>query len=180
MNNLLKTLKEKNIQLPENVYDVLANCKSIAVFNTTDELADASTGGRENDEFEVKYDVPGKGEYTEAIIHRVKNGISANYTEPYMRRRDPGTMSIADDLPTDKKRFNEKYGTEIGVSVGIAKLNPESLSIKETKEYADRAMYASKQKKHLEEQPIAIYEDGIFEYAKIDNDKIIYTKIEQI
>ena len=112
MNNLLKTLKEKNIQLPENVYDVLANCKSIAVFNTTDELADASTGGRENDEFEVKYDVPGKGEYTEAIIHRVKNGISANYTEPYMRRRDPGTMSIADDLPTDKKRFNEKYDFE--------------------------------------------------------------------
>jgi len=112
MNNLLKTLKEKKIQLPENVYDVLANCKSIAVFNTTDELADASTGGRENDEFEVKYDVPGKGEYTEAIIHRVKNGISANYTEPYMRRRDPGTMSIADDLPTDKKRFNEKYDFE--------------------------------------------------------------------
>ncbi len=112
MNKLLKTLAEKNIQLPENVYDILANCKSIAVFDTTEELADASTNGKENDEFEVKYDVPGIGEYTEAIVHRVKNGISANYTEPYMRRRDPGTMSIADNLPTDKKRFNEKYDFE--------------------------------------------------------------------
>ncbi len=27
-----------------------------------------------------------------------------------MRRRDPGTMVIADDKPTDKKRFNDKYG----------------------------------------------------------------------
>ncbi len=112
MNNFFKILEEKNIQLPENISDILKNCKSLAVFNTTDELADASTNGRENDEFHVKYDVPGTGEYTEAVIHRVKNGISANYTEPYMRRRDPGTMSIADDRPTDKKRFREKYGFE--------------------------------------------------------------------
>jgi len=112
MNNLLKTLEQKNIQLPENVYNVLTNCKSLSVFNTTEELADASTNGKENDEFSVKYDVPGKGEYTEAIVHRVKNGISANYTEAYMRRRDPGTMSIADNQPSNKKRFNEKYGFE--------------------------------------------------------------------
>ena len=112
MNNLLKILEEKNIQLPENIYDVLTNCKSLTVFDTTNELADASTNGKENDEYSVTYDVPGIGEYTEAIVHRVKNGISANYTEAYMRRRDPGTMSIADDQPTDKKRFNEKYGFE--------------------------------------------------------------------
>ena len=112
MNSLFKSLEEKHIHLPKNIYDVLSNCKSLTVFNTTEELADASTNGRENDEFNVKYDVPGVGEYTEAIIHRVKNGISANYTEAYMRRRDPGTMSIADDRPTDKKRFSEKYGFE--------------------------------------------------------------------
>jgi hypothetical protein len=40
------------------------------------------------------------------------NGISANYTEAYMRRRDPDTMVIADDLPTDKQRFSDKYGYE--------------------------------------------------------------------
>lgn len=112
MRSLFENLNKKKIHLPENVNDVLKNCKSLTIFNSTEDLADASTNGREYDEFEVKYDVPGKGEYTEAIIHRVKNGISANYTEAYMRRRDPGTMSIADDQPTDKKRFSEKYGFE--------------------------------------------------------------------
>ncbi len=108
--NLLHVLEEKEILLPENVKRILNECKSFTCFNTTEELADAATNGKDNNEFEVKYDVPGKGEYTEAIIHRVKNGISANYTEPYMRRRDPGTMSIGDDKPTGKKRFTEKYG----------------------------------------------------------------------
>ena len=56
--------------------------------------------------------MPGKGEYTEAIVHRVTNGISANYTEAYMRRRDPNTMAIGDNFPTDKKRFKDKYGYE--------------------------------------------------------------------
>lgn len=110
MNDLLKVLAEKNIQLPPNVSELIKGCKSLKAFSTTDELALASTGGPENNEFFVKYDIPGKGEYTEAVVHRVKNGISANYTEPYMRRRDPGTMSVADDQPTDKVRFKDKYG----------------------------------------------------------------------
>ncbi len=110
MNKLFNSLEEKNIQLPENIKTVLLECKSLSVFNTTQELADAATNGKDNPEFHVKYDIPEKGEYTEAIIHRVKNGISANYTEAYMRRRDPGTMAVADNLPTDKMRFSDKYG----------------------------------------------------------------------
>ncbi|HYX05617.1 MAG TPA: DUF4914 family protein, partial [Bacteroidales bacterium] len=112
MTDLLKILEEKNIRLPENITSVLENCRSLTIYNTTNELADAATNGTENVEFEVKYDVPGKGEYTEAIVQRVKNGISANFTEPYMRRRDPATMAIADNKPTDKKRFKDKYGYE--------------------------------------------------------------------
>lgn len=112
MNDLFNVLKEKNISLPENIASLLKDCKSLTVFNTTEELADAATNGKQNVEFEVKYDVPGKGEYVEAIVQRVKNGISANYTEAYMRRRDPGTMVIADNKPTDKKHFTEKYGYE--------------------------------------------------------------------
>ncbi len=90
----------------------MQSCKKLTVFDTTQDLAIASTNGEENVEFEVKYDVPGKGEFTEAIVHRVRNGISANYTEAYMRRRDPDTMVIADNLPSDKKRFSDKYGYE--------------------------------------------------------------------
>lgn len=78
-------------------------------------MANAATNGKDNVEFEVEYDIPGKGEYLEAVVQRVKNGISANYTEAYMRRRDPGTMVIADDNPTDRKRFNEKYGYEFSI-----------------------------------------------------------------
>ncbi|MDZ7608045.1 MAG: DUF4914 family protein [Cyclobacteriaceae bacterium] len=110
MRNLSTVLNEKHIILPDNISELLTACKSYKVFNTTEELSDAATNGNENMEFEVEYNVPGKGIYTEAIVQRVKNGISANYTEPYMRRRDPGTMVIADNQPTDKKLFFDKYG----------------------------------------------------------------------
>lgn len=110
MSDLFKQLEDKNITLPDSIISILQSCKKLTVFNTTQDLAIASTNGEENVEFEVKYDVPGKGEFTEAIVHRVRNGISANYTEAYMRRRDPDTMVIADDLPSDKKRFSDKYG----------------------------------------------------------------------
>lgn len=112
MKDLTGILEAKKIALPQNVSALLQNSKSISLFNTVEELADAAVGGKNSKSFEVTYDVPGKGAYTEAIVHRVKNGISANYTEAYMRRRDPDTMVIADQLPTDKVRFNEKYDFE--------------------------------------------------------------------
>lgn len=116
--NLISVLEEKNINIPDNVRALIEGCRSFKLFNSTEDLAIAATNGE--DEFTVKYDVPGQGEFTEAIVQRVKNGISANYTEPYMRRRDPGTMAIADDLPTDKARFKDKYGYE------FAKLQDET------------------------------------------------------
>ena len=108
--DFIEILEEKKITIPENIRILLTECKSLTVFNSTNELALAATNGKT--EFEVKYDIPGKGEHTEVIVQRVKNGISANYTESYMRRRDPGTMSIADSLPSDKARFKDKYGYE--------------------------------------------------------------------
>lgn len=108
--SFFEILEEKNLSLPENIASLLNECKSFTVYNTTEQLAEASTNGKDNLEFDVEYDVPGKGKYVEAVVQRVKNGISANYTEPYMRRRDPGTMVIADELPTDKTRFTDKYG----------------------------------------------------------------------
>ncbi len=110
MKSVLNKLKEKDIILSQNMLDVIEGCKSFTFFNSTNDLADASTGGRDKNEYQVSYEIPGKGTFTEATIHRVNNGISVNYTEPYMRRRDPGTMSIADNKPTDKQRFNDKYG----------------------------------------------------------------------
>ena len=112
MKDLYQTLEAKNITLPKNISALLLGCKNLTVFNDTDALAIAACNGAENDQFAVKYDIPGKGEFTEAIVHRLRNGISANYTEAYMRRRDPDTMVIADKLPSDKQRFSDKYGYE--------------------------------------------------------------------
>ena len=109
MEALLKKLENKKISLPDDVLLILGNCKSHQTFDTVRQLAKAAVGG-DNNCYEVKYDIPGKGEFTETIVHKVSNGISANYTEPYMRRRDPECMSIADDLPSDKERFADRFG----------------------------------------------------------------------
>jgi hypothetical protein len=109
MEALLKKLEKKKIRLPDDVLRVLGNCKSHRTFDTIHQLTKAAVGG-DNNRYEVKYDIPGKGEVTETTVHKVSNGISANYTEPYMRRRDPESMSIADDLPSDKERFANRFG----------------------------------------------------------------------
>ena len=41
---------------------------------------------------------------------RCRNGAVVNYMEDYMRRRDPDSMRIADERPTDKPRFADVYG----------------------------------------------------------------------
>ena len=112
MSQLLSKLEKAGIAIPDELLSVLQNCKSYTVFDKVEQLAVAAVGGEGSNSFEVKYDIPGKGEYTEAIVHRVKNGVSANYTDSYMRRRDPDTMAIADDQPTDKDTFKSKFGHE--------------------------------------------------------------------
>ena len=97
---------------PADAAEVLAGCQNLFVANTTTELLDAACGKKESNYFEVTYEVPGKGRVLEATVARVRNGICANYTEAYMRRRDPNCMFIADDEPTDKLRFRDNFKTE--------------------------------------------------------------------
>ena len=59
----------------------------------------------------VAYEVNGEP-YVEARVCSVKNGIAVNYTEAYMRRREPDSMFIGDDLPTDKERFKDRWGQD--------------------------------------------------------------------
>jgi len=74
------------------------------------EMVDLACGGRGSNAFEVAYEVPGIGRKVEAYVARVRNGICANYPEPYMRRRDPDCLVVGDSLPTDKPRFCERFG----------------------------------------------------------------------
>ena len=62
-------------------------------------------------QFEVAYDVPGRGRVVEATVTRCRNGVAVNYTEPYMRRRDPDCMVVADEGPSEKPRFVDRFDT---------------------------------------------------------------------
>ncbi|MDW8343406.1 MAG: DUF4914 family protein [Verrucomicrobiae bacterium] len=84
----------------------------VTVINSATELVELACGGPGSDRFEVAYDVPGRGRVLEAVVVRVRNGVSANYVEPYMRRRDPDCMVIADDQPTEKPTFRQRFGTD--------------------------------------------------------------------
>ncbi|MBX3433015.1 MAG: DUF4914 family protein [Pirellulales bacterium] len=64
--------------------------------------------------YAVGYDVPGQGLVTEARVCRVRNGIAANYVEPYMRRRDPDCMVVGDVAHTDKPTYEERFGQPFG------------------------------------------------------------------
>jgi hypothetical protein len=106
MNDLTK------LKLPPEVMEILSACPRYTIAGSTNELADLACRDVKNGWHEVAYDVPGKGRVVEARVCKVRNGISANYVEPYMRRRDPECMLIADNLPTDKKRFKERFGND--------------------------------------------------------------------
>src|SRR5271157_27627 len=99
------------IILPDDITALLREAKSCMFVGTSEEIYRLSCPEvNENGVFEVGFDVPGKGYVVEATVVRARNGISANFTEPYMRKRDPDCMTMADDLPTDKPRFSDRFG----------------------------------------------------------------------
>lgn len=95
----------RKLKLPQDVYEMLVNSKSCTFPRTREELIRECLGGEENDQYEVAYEVEGRGSVVEAEITRCKNGIVVNYPEDYMRRRDPNCMVIGDEKPTDKPRY---------------------------------------------------------------------------
>jgi hypothetical protein len=100
-----------NATLPEEAERVIREAPSVTFVGSVEELVELAvpeTDGRGY--YHVTYDVPGRGEVEEAYICRVRNGVVANYPEPYMRRRDPECMVIADDKPTNKTRYRERFG----------------------------------------------------------------------
>jgi hypothetical protein len=101
-----------NYPLPEHVLTLLRDAPSVTVPDSLEHLQalavrDAGADGWH----EVAFDVPGRGRVVEAVAARLKNGIVANYPEPYMRRRDPDCMVIGDARPTDKPTFEGRFGS---------------------------------------------------------------------
>lgn len=100
----------KKFNPPPEAMLLLSECANLVGVHSMAELLDLACGGVGQDYFEVKYDVAERGPIVEATVARVRNGLAVNYPEPYMRRRDPDCMVIADDLPTDKPTFKARFG----------------------------------------------------------------------
>lgn len=99
------------IILPETLQNILTPDMDIIVPESRQELLDLAMGSSTRSLYEVAYDVPGMGRVVEATVAKARNGIVVNYMDPYMRRRDPDCLVIADNGDTDKDRFESKYGT---------------------------------------------------------------------
>ena len=98
--------------LSDEVKSIITGSSKVIYPKSRAELVDLAFGSPENDTFEVGYDVPGKGNVVEVKVTRCKNGAAVNYLEDYMRRRDPDSLIIGDDLDTDKPRFKDVYKTD--------------------------------------------------------------------
>jgi hypothetical protein len=98
--------------LPERLQMLTAMAGKITIPEMRNSLLEMAMGSSDTDLFEVAYDVPGIGRHVEATVARCKNGAVVNYTDIYMRRRDPDCMVIADDGETDKERYQERYGQD--------------------------------------------------------------------
>ena len=124
------------LKLPEETYEILKNAPNVIWPSTIEEMIDAACGGKEENQFTVSYNLPDGETTIEAYVARVRNGLSANYPEPYMRRRDPDCMVIGDSSPTDKPRFSERFGYDFNI------IRKETFAWLEKQELAAFCFYA--------------------------------------
>lgn len=95
--------------LPDDVAAALRKSPCVAFVETQADLNELVFGPTHTSRYDVVYPAGGRI-IKEAEVIRCKNGAVVNFMEDYMRRRDPNSMFIGDDLPTDKVRFEDKFG----------------------------------------------------------------------
>jgi hypothetical protein len=144
------------LNLPEELQDLLREARRVSWPRSTAELLDAACGGAHSNYFEVSYGLPNGQRVVEAMVARVRNGIVANYPEPYMRRREPDCMFIADELPTDKPRFLERFGCE------FAQLRRETFEWLKQQELAVFAFHAGQSPLGVDAMAVAPANAGFF------------------
>ncbi len=101
--------------IPDDISEALSKCTWRCYPETKEQLEELCYGPTHSSQFDVSYNIPGKGLFKEAEVVRCKNGPVVNFMEDYMRRRDPDCMRIGDDLPTDKPRFRDVYGYDFSL-----------------------------------------------------------------
>lgn len=98
--------------LTPDLRKILDKSKKIIIPENRNQLIELALGGNGANSYDVTYDITGKGMVTEATVNRCKNGVAVNYTDVYLRRRDPDSMLIGDNAPSDKLRYKDKFGVE--------------------------------------------------------------------
>jgi len=98
--------KMKKFKFMKETEEILSNCRSVIIPEKRSELIDLTFSGV--DTLHVEYEV-NKKPYLEAVVTKCKNGAVINFTDPYMRRRDPDCIIIGDSNYTDKPKFSETY-----------------------------------------------------------------------
>lgn len=98
------------LRLPGEIQSILKQAKSVHFPRNREEVFANAINGEENGICEISYEIPEIGKVVEATVTRCRNGLSINYTDPLMRRRDPDCMLIGDALPTDKCSYDDRFG----------------------------------------------------------------------
>ncbi len=104
----IEKLNQK-MTLPNEVQELLLRAKSVSIASKVEELDAMACGENNSSSHTVSYELPDGTLFDEVDVMRVKNGVSANYRESYMRRRDPDCMLISDEKASDKARFKDRY-----------------------------------------------------------------------
>lgn len=99
------------LNLPKYVLEILEESRGIIIPKTREELITLAMGNAQNEVFHVEYDVEGMGTVLEATVTKCKNGTVVNYTDDYMRRRDPDCLLVADEKDTDKPKYEDVYNS---------------------------------------------------------------------
>ena len=100
----------ESLSLTPEMENILRNAPDVTLPETREDILAMALGGQPKGVYEVAYEVEGLGRFKEATVAKCSNGLAVNYPEPYMRRRDPDCLVVADDLPTDKPKYEDLYG----------------------------------------------------------------------
>lgn len=99
----------EKFSFPEELNTIVSKSPNVILPETKETLYELIFGNEHTSKTEVSYLVNGET-VKEAEVVRCRNGAVVNFMEDYMRRRDPDSMRISDELPTDKPQFKDVYG----------------------------------------------------------------------
>jgi hypothetical protein len=136
------------MDLPEHVREVLGAAPLVQTPEKRTQLLDWALGrptgttdwrlGNRDDHgvYEAIFKAKGFGRVVEAVVTKARNGLAINFPDPAMRRRDPDAMLIGDNLPTDKPRYEERFGNSFDTT------RQETLDWLKTQELVAMPFYA--------------------------------------